>query len=403
MFLLSLLRFFAGLVSLLILAAAIYLLASWYAGDWISAGDGRLVRERDDWRLWAGLGLMAWSCFGWFLAPLLVGTRDEQAPSTAAVEGRELPQAGGIFVESHGPQGAPTILFTHGWGMDARFWDWARAGLSDRFRLEFWDLPGLGRSRRAEGSARSLEAMAVALAGVIEAAAGRRVVLVGHSIGGMVIQTLMRLHPELADRVAGAVLLHTTFANPLRTMLFGRLWLPLQKPLLEPAERLTIALSPLVWAWKWQSWLSGSTHLAMRAGFGRKAPRRALSLTALLVTKAMPATEARGNLAMMNWSGGDAVRNARFPVLVVGGDVDIVTKAEASRALASQSPLARLDVRTGANHMGPVEDPKAYNALIADFTLAVQDAAAADGGRRRAIPRPRAEAGAPSETRPTVP
>ncbi len=48
--------------------------------------------------------------------------------------------------------------------------------------------------------------------------------LVGHSIGGMTIQTLARDHPELFGReVVGVVLLNTTYTNPLKTMILPRL------------------------------------------------------------------------------------------------------------------------------------------------------------------------------------
>jgi hypothetical protein len=65
---------------------------------------------------------------------------------------------------------------------------------------------------------------------------------------------------------------------------------------------------------------------------------------------------------------------------VVGGDKDIVTKLEASRTIAEESPLASLRTVEGVNHMGPLERADLYNALIAEFTLAVQPARAAGRG-----------------------
>jgi hypothetical protein len=52
----SILRALFALLSLIILAAAGYLLWSWYHGDLIRDADG-VLRHRDGWRLWTGLGV----------------------------------------------------------------------------------------------------------------------------------------------------------------------------------------------------------------------------------------------------------------------------------------------------------------------------------------------------------
>ncbi|WP_374274226.1 hypothetical protein [Brevundimonas sp.] len=63
-------RLVMALLSLVVLGAATYLIVTWYRGDWLSDGDD-LRRVREDWRLWTGLGLGAWSVFGrWLITPL---------------------------------------------------------------------------------------------------------------------------------------------------------------------------------------------------------------------------------------------------------------------------------------------------------------------------------------------
>jgi hypothetical protein len=63
---------------------------------------------------------------------------------------------------------------------------------------------------------------------------------------------------------------------------------------------------------------------------------------------------------------------------VIGGDLDIVTKLEASQAIAGSTPQATLRVIGGANHLGPMERAGLYNELIAEFVLRVQPAASVD-------------------------
>jgi pimeloyl-ACP methyl ester carboxylesterase len=373
------------LLSLTILAAAGYLLWSWYDGQLVRTVAGELIRERDQWRLWTGLGLLAWSFLGFRLVPLLLARRDTRRTLAKRGGGQMVasPTGSSLYVETHGPAGAPPIIFTHGWGMDSTFWHYAKQDLGDRFRLLLWDLPGLGRSQAANLGAVSLSAFAIDLAKLIDFA-GRPAVLVGHSIGGITIQTLIRESPQLQARVAGIVLLNTTYTNPLKTMVGSRLFLTLQRPVLEPMMKLVIALQPFFWVLKWQSYLSGSSHMAHRLGFGKFATRSQLEHTTLLSTRNPPGVLARGDLAMMQWDATGVMSRFRVPALVIGGDLDIVTKLEASRKLASESEMATLQVVEGVNHMGPMERADVYNRSIAEFALRVQPSATVDVASRPA-------------------
>lgn len=387
--LLSIARIFTTLLSLALLGTAGYLIWSWAEGEWIQRPGGLSEHVREDWRLWTGLGLLAWSFLGRIVLLPLLARRDTRPPTRPErSQGRTVTGYSGatLYVEEHGPAGAPTIIFTHGWGMDSTLWHYAKRDLADRFRIVLWDLPGLGKSRAAPGGVK-LTAFAADLAALMEASGRRRHVLVGHSIGGMTIQTLVKEHPELLDRVAGIVLLNTTHTNPLRTMILSKPLRALQKPVIEPLMHLTRWLHPLVWLSKWQSYLSGSAHLAHRLGFGRYVTRSQLDHVTLLSTRNPPAIEAQGNLAMMNWDATGAMGRTRIPVLAIGGDMDIVTKLEASRAIVQDSPRGRLEVVEGANHLGPVECADLYNELIANFTLSVQPAVSADGRPSRAVER----------------
>jgi pimeloyl-ACP methyl ester carboxylesterase len=53
-------------------------------------------------------------------------------------------------------------------------------------------------------------------------------------------------------------------------------------------------------------------------------------------------------------------------VLVLAGELDIVTKPEASTTIASQA-RARLENIEGVNHMGMLEQSSVYNSAIAGF------------------------------------
>jgi pimeloyl-ACP methyl ester carboxylesterase len=214
-----------------------------------------------------------------------------------------------------------------------------------------------------------------------------KVLLVGHSIGGMTIQTLARDHTAFFnDRVVGTVLVNTTYTNPLKTMVLSGLAQAIRWPLLEPIMRLDILLQPLVWLSAWQSYLSGSAHLANRLGFGRFVTRSQLEHTTLLSTRNPPGNINRGNLAMFRWDATGAMAETTPPLLVLSGTVDIVTKPEAGNEISVSNPSGAYSAIEGANHMGFLEQPYIYNAEIAAF--AVRSFAAARGERLTMVKQP---------------
>lgn len=98
--------------------------------------------------------------------------------------------------------------------------------------------------------------------------------------------------------------------------------------------------------------------------------RSQLEHTTLLATRNPPGVQARGNLAMFHWDATDTLKALDVPLLVLGGDKDIITKAEASRTIASEGH-GRLDVIEGVNHMGFLERADLYHQAIEAFVMAL--------------------------------
>ena len=171
------------------------------------------------------------------------------------------PDGSEIRVECYGPLDAPPIIWTHGWGANSTEWFYQKRYLADRFRLIIWDEPGLGLSKKPDNNDYRLENLAADLEAVVTFAGDRPAVLVGHSIGGMITLTFCKIFPELLDtRIAGLVLAHTTYTNPVRTTRMASLYTAIQKPVILPVMYMTIALWPLVWIMNWMSYINGSAH-----------------------------------------------------------------------------------------------------------------------------------------------
>ncbi|MFO0848021.1 MAG: alpha/beta fold hydrolase [Gemmataceae bacterium] len=207
-----------------------------------------------------GVGLLLWSGLGRFVTPKLWLRRGDDEPThERGGEHRQIRRPDGtvLHVELYGNADAPPVVFTHGWGGNATEWCYVKKDLDRRFRLILWDLPGLGRSTGPGDR----DFTVARTARDLELAGGRPAVLVGHSIGGMISLTHCKLFPEaMGTRVAGLVLVHTTYTNPVHTKVPTWLLTAIQKPVLEPVCWLTVVLSPVAWLMNLLSHLNGSAH-----------------------------------------------------------------------------------------------------------------------------------------------
>ena len=346
-----------GLLSLGIFAGGAYVVWEWWQRAW--EYDADLARRVFDpnwgWNgqtalLAVGLGLLVWSLAGRLILQLVIGSvkhgRAEERPldvTPAATSRIQRPDGSEIAVEMFGPDDAPPIVLVHGWSLKSREWNYLKRDLGDRYRLIAWDLPGLGQSQGPKNHDHSLDKYAGDLEAVLELAGGRPAILLGHSIGGMTILTFCRLFPKaLGKRVAGLILVHTTYTNPLRTTTLASLLSALERPLIRPLAYLMIGLSPLVWLMNWLGYLNGSSHLAtIVSGFTGRETWDQIELVTRPQPQASPAVLARGTLGMLDYDATNTLGKIHIPTLVIAGDRDPLTKAVASEFIAQNVPGAR--------------------------------------------------------------
>jgi pimeloyl-ACP methyl ester carboxylesterase len=175
-----------GLISLALLFGGGYIVYEWWQGAVVSSAV-----------LAAGIAMLVVALFGRFIVLAFHrGGRDEPSWEHAEETRRiERPDGTVLHVELCGPRGADAIVLVHGWGVDNRAYFYTKRALSMRHRVIAWDLRGLGKSSRAANGDYSLDAMADDLAAVVDLAESP-VVVVGHSIGGMIAQTFARRHAD---------------------------------------------------------------------------------------------------------------------------------------------------------------------------------------------------------------
>lgn len=361
---LMLLWWIIGLLSLALLGGGGYLIYAWYTG--IVVGTAYLV---------GGVLMVALSLLGRPLVLLLVGRPDADEPRMTR-EGRQqrvqAPDGTELHVEFYGPEDAPTIVMTHGWGMNSTVWHYAKRDLAKRFRLIVWDLPGLGESSEPTDKDYKLEKLAEYLSVVVGLAGDHPVVLLGHSIGGMITQTFCRLFPgQLGRRVVGLILVHTTYTDPAKTTFLKRLLHALEKPVLVPLMYITIVLSPVVKLMNWLSYWNGSLHLVNAfTGFGSRPTRGQLEFTTLYQPISSPAVQARGDLAMFGFDEIRTLPTISVPTLVIAAHRDRLTIPEASVYLHEHIPASDLETLKPAGHSGFLEQHERFAELVSGFVEA---------------------------------
>jgi len=130
-----------------------------------------------------------------------------QTGSDPSTEGQVLvartPDGLDLSVRAYGDPRAQEILFVHGLGQSRLSWDRQVAVLSVRFRVVTYDLRGHGDSDKPEVPEAYADAARWAddLKAVIDTAGLRRPVIVGWSLGGLVIGCYLARHGS--ERVAG--------------------------------------------------------------------------------------------------------------------------------------------------------------------------------------------------------
>ncbi len=98
-------------------------------------------------------------------------------------------------------QGEPAIVFVHCWTCNHSFWDAQIDYFAKRYQVVWLDLAGQGES----GSRRqryTMKAFGQDVAAVVNSIGARKVILVGHSMGGPVVVEAAK---QLGDRVIGIV------------------------------------------------------------------------------------------------------------------------------------------------------------------------------------------------------
>lgn len=298
-----------------------------------------------------------------------------------------------LYVEELGS--GPCLIFSHGFSLNQDIWHYQRRDLRESFRCVFFDQRGHGRSGAARGDDYSLRALARDLKAVIDWTGEDRVVVVAHSMAGMAALEFAGTFPEeLGTRLAGLVLLDTTFADVLHGMaasVGSRAAATVKRAVLGAGLKFLGQDPKRAQALRRRG--SDLGYLGTRLfGFGPKPSPAQVAF----VDRTLAATDvevwAKVFPSLLDFDHSEVLERIDVPTLVAVGDKDRLTPVAAARHMAEKISGARLLILEDAGHMAMLEEHEVLDAEIAAFARQVlRPTSAGARPRRLSLRRTRAQ------------
>ncbi|MFT7840475.1 alpha/beta hydrolase [Saccharothrix sp. BKS2] len=257
------------------------------------------------------------------------------------------------------PEAELTAVLAHGYALDHRSWHRVVAALPGSVQVVAYDHRGHGESSPADKSTATIEQLGDDLGQLIERLVPHgRVVVVGHSMGGMAAMALAERRPRLyRQRVAGVVFVSTASTGLAETSLA---WPKALGKLVRELER---AFGPLVRT------IREKIEPAKTAGlrwwlFGDEPRPEDVDLTADMVWGHWPETIALFRPAVDRYDREAALTVAgERPVIAIVGDEDRLVPESNAEELAAVVGGESVVVEN-AGHMLPLEAPEAVAAQV---------------------------------------
>jgi len=247
-----------------------------------------------------------------------------------------------------GDPGMPPLVFLHGIGGAARAWRGQLDFFKHRYRAIAWDMPGYGGSALLPTV--SIAALAGALQDFLGQVGATKPILVGHSIGGMIVQQLLGKH----SRIASAIVLAQT--SPA----FGKPDGDWQKAFIEAR------LGPLDRG----ETLASLAPSLVKELIGDDPDIGGIELARDCMACVPEATYRATMLAMLGFDQRNRLKDIAVPSLLLSGSKDKNAPAPMMAKMATYIPSAEYVELKGVGHLANLERPGAFNAALDAFLKA---------------------------------
>jgi len=226
------------------------------------------------------------------------------------------------------------VLFIHGAGGGQFTWSFQKAFFEREFNPILLELPGHGESG-GDGED-TVARYAEEVVAFLRTLGLSKVFLVGHSMGGAIVQTMALSHPE---GIKGIVLVGTGARLKVLPMILEG-----TKKNVEETVRKIIQLA-----------------------YSRKAPSLLIERGMSAMMGCRPEVLYGDFLACDRFDLMKEVEKINLPTLIVCGNDDELTPVKYSEFLYRRIQGSRLEILPDAGHMVMMETPKAFNEKVGEF------------------------------------
>ena len=233
-------------------------------------------------------------------------------------------------------EGRETILFIHGAGGGQYTWSYQKGFFEKEFNPVIIELPGHGES--GGESEQEIGKYAGHVLSFMKALGLQQVFLVGHSMGGAIVQTLALSHPEV---IKGIVLVGTGARLKVLPMILEGI----RNNFAETVPKIN------------------------QFAFSRKAPSDLIEKGVSLMLQYKAEILYGDFLACDRFDVMKEVEKIVLPTLILCGEDDQLTPVKYSQFLQSRIKGSKLEVLPNAGHMVMMESSQVFNEKIRAFII----------------------------------
>ena len=245
-----------------------------------------------------------------------------------------------IFIGDAG-KGFPLVL-VHGFLGSSEMWMPQIEYFKKKCRVIFPALPGFGKSKQVM-SCDTIECMAKAILEALKKKQIKKFNLLGHSMGGMIVQEMTRLE---GDKISKLI----CYGTGPRGNIPGRF-----ETIDQSREKLKI------------HGLKNTVHRIAKKWFVKEDKAKYFYLCVKAGKETSIEAADNGLIAMKNWNGENNLRNIKNKTLIIWGDQDRAYNYNQVESLKRNIPDSSLRIINGCSHNAHLEKPNEFNKCVRDF------------------------------------
>ena len=245
-----------------------------------------------------------------------------------------------IFAEDVG-NGIPLVL-VHGFLGSSEMWRLQIDFFKKDYRVIAPALPGFGKSNKVN-SCNSIECMAKSILIALEKKKIKHFYLLGHSMGGMIVQEMVKLAGE-------KILKLICYGTGPRGNIPGRF------------ETIDVSREKLK-----TNGLGDTAYRIAKTWFIEEDKSRYFYLCEEAGKETSIEAADNGLVAMKNWDGVKNLQNIKNETLIVWGDKDKAYNFNQVETLNDNIPNSNLKIIKGCSHNVHLEKPDEFNTIVCEF------------------------------------